>query len=250
MTPSYLLHRTGGRHIDAFVTANPSATLTQDLQNWVADYARIAVLSHGEAKSLPINLSGRNLNLSTIDLEHILTAKLSPVHRLLPRLGQYMQPGFKFPVTTVPIADVPKISKLFNSSENPGILALELSDNLDVPVATQKADPLQLDHDGTYILAGGLGSLGLRISKLMAHHGAGHIVLLSRSGSKPKYEPDLNEITALGTNIDVLRCDVTSEDNVINTVASLLRDGRKIRGFVQCAMVLQVSLQSNYPVYE
>ncbi len=43
-----------------------------------------------------------------------------------------------------------------------------------------QSDPLILRGDGSYLITGGLGGLGLQIADWMAARGAGHIVLLSR----------------------------------------------------------------------
>ena len=49
-----------------------------------------------------------------------------------------------------------------------------------VRAADPQSDPLVLRGDGSYLITGGLGGLGLQIADWMAGRGAGHIVLLSR----------------------------------------------------------------------
>ena len=49
-----------------------------------------------------------------------------------------------------------------------------------VRTAEPPSDPVTLHTDGSYLITGGLGGLGLEVADWMAHRGAGHIVLLSR----------------------------------------------------------------------
>lgn len=120
-------------------------------------------------------------------------------------------------------------------------MSVAFADDALVPVLPPKPQTLELPADGTYVLAGGLGSLGLRIAKLMAQHGARHIVLLSRSGKNPNWDGEIAAVESIGASVEVLKCDVTKADEVEDAINSLYLVGRRIRGVVQCAMVLQVS---------
>jgi hypothetical protein len=47
---------------------------------------------------------------------------------------------------------------------------------------------LKLDPNASYLITGGLGSLGLQVAKYLATHGARHLVLTGRSGVSTKYQ--------------------------------------------------------------
>ena len=52
--------------------------------------------------------------------------------------------------------------------------------------------------DGTYLITGGLGALGLRVAEWLAEQGAGTIALLSRRAPTADVEPQLDAIRARG----------------------------------------------------
>lgn len=66
--------------------------------------------------------------------------------------------------------------------------------------------------------------------KVLNTHRARHIVLLSRSRSKPKYNQDLAEISKMGCRVDMLRCDVTSIQDFRTIKDGLLAGGKVISG--------------------
>jgi hypothetical protein len=167
------------------------------------------------------------------------------VKSLLKEASGLFREGFNKDIchtTKFSVSQLSEAVKFYNMGEAKGSITIDLSGDENVPIIPSKPPPLQLNAQSCYILAGGLGSLGFRIAKLMARHGAKHLVLLSRSGGgKSKYDEDIRMLTELGCRIDVLTCDVTKAQDVENAVATLRNNGAKISGVIQCAMVLRVS---------
>ncbi|MET7906612.1 SDR family NAD(P)-dependent oxidoreductase, partial [Streptomyces sp. NPDC005355] len=63
---------------------------------------------------------------------------------------------------------------------------------------------------GTTLITGGTGGLGAHIARWLAHHGAPHLHLTSRSGPNAPGATQLTqELTALGTTVTITACDVT-----------------------------------------
>ncbi|KAF6802755.1 PKSN polyketide synthase for alternapyrone biosynthesis protein [Colletotrichum sojae] len=105
-----------------------------------------------------------------------------------------------------------------------------------------------LDPKGTYIISGGLGALGLPLSKMLCDLGARRLVLLSRSGKPTTADAvsALEELAARGCCADVVRCDISSKEDVEKLAYRLKRDQDfRLRGVVQSAMVLADSTFSN-----
>ncbi|AGP53581.1 hypothetical protein M271_09850 [Streptomyces rapamycinicus NRRL 5491] len=82
------------------------------------------------------------------------------------------------------------------------------------PESVERVEPLVLPDggfrsDGTYLISGGLGALGLSLAEFLAEHGAGALVLLGRSAPHPATAARLATLRAAGTVIETVRCDVT-----------------------------------------
>lgn len=116
------------------------------------------------------------------------------------------------------------------------------------PSNTQHA---RLDPNGTYVIAGGLGALGLEVACSLFERGAGHVLLLSRSGSTS----DPTAMTALGSfsqrqwDWRIVKCDITCRSSVLSLASMLIEeDLLPLRGVIQCAMVLQDSMLQNMTI--
>lgn len=108
-----------------------------------------------------------------------------------------------------------------------------------------------LDPKGTYVIAGGLGALGLEVAAWLFEHSAGRVLLLSRSGqtSNPKALEVLNAFSSRNWDCRVLRCDITDQVSVCNLASTCTKSGwLPIRGIIQSAMVLQDSMLENMTI--
>ncbi|MFD9702976.1 SDR family NAD(P)-dependent oxidoreductase [Lentzea sp. NPDC059081] len=81
--------------------------------------------------------------------------------------------------------------------------------------------PRELDPDGTVVITGGTGTLGLHVARHLAERGARNLLLLSRSGVAPEIDAE------------VVACDVTDRA----ALAKVL-EGRRITAVVHAAGVL------------
>ena len=94
---------------------------------------------------------------------------------------------------------------------------------------------LELSPDASYLITGGLGSLGLKVGEYLATHGARHLVLTGRSGVSTKYQRTaLKAIEDIGTTVEVVTTDISDAAGVKKLLASLPR----LRGIIHAAGVL------------
>lgn len=258
---SYLLAKTGGLGVDVVITSSHAFASRKDTPSWTAEFGRTVVLCGKESASSSITFApGGSGSLTLLDPASLwkegrqsqkLNALLLRSPELLDMAVIEAEEISKSPTTTIlSISEIESISALLlKAKQKAGILGITYDPDAVVPTVAPKPLPLQLDANGTYILAGGLGSLGMRIALRMVQHGAKHIVLLSRSGSKnkDKYAGALAELSAAGCQVNVLRCDVTREQDVQAVFDSLAAasPARAVRGVVQCAMVLADSVFEN-----
>uniref|UniRef100_UPI002AD35CBF beta-ketoacyl reductase n=1 Tax=Frankia sp. Cr1 TaxID=3073931 RepID=UPI002AD35CBF len=111
--------------------------------------------------------------------------------------------------------------------------------------------PLACRSDGTYLITGGLGVLGLRVAHWLAERGARRIVLVGRHGLPPRALWDtpadgptrrkIAEVRALeaaGVTIRVLSLDIADAEQAARRLASDALDLPPIRGVVHAAGVL------------
>ncbi|WP_378741115.1 type I polyketide synthase [Nocardia brasiliensis] len=68
---------------------------------------------------------------------------------------------------------------------------------------------------GAVLITGGTGALGAHVARYAARHGAEHLILVSRRGTRAPSALELeSELLAMGTAVTVLACDMTQRDDV------------------------------------
>ncbi|MFF8838690.1 SDR family NAD(P)-dependent oxidoreductase [Streptomyces sp. NPDC015130] len=78
---------------------------------------------------------------------------------------------------------------------------------------------------GTVLITGGTGALGAHAARWTAHHGAEHLLLVSRSGQQaPGADELVAEIEASGTRVTLASCDVTDPDAMRTLLATIPAD--------------------------
>ncbi|MBM7776561.1 acyl transferase domain-containing protein [Actinokineospora baliensis] len=91
--------------------------------------------------------------------------------------------------------------------------------------------PVRPRADGTYLVTGGLGALGLRTARELAEHGAGTIVLTSRGEPTPEQQAAIAEISA---RVHVRSGDLSDR----GTVERIIAEHGPLHGIVHAAGVL------------
>jgi acyl transferase domain-containing protein len=77
---------------------------------------------------------------------------------------------------------------------------------------------------GTVLITGGTGALGGLVARWAAHHGADHVVLVSRSGADADgARPLAADLAALGTPVTFEACDVADRDALAAVLARIPR---------------------------
>nr|BBH85908.1 polyketide synthase [Thermosporothrix sp. COM3] len=102
-------------------------------------------------------------------------------------------------------------------------------------------EEMRFRADGSYLITGGLGGVGLRLARWMIERGARHLVLVSRRGVSPEVEPALAEMSEMGASVHVARVDVAQEQQVVDLLADIRRQMPPLRGVIHCAVVLNDS---------
>ncbi|KAK4160402.1 putative polyketide synthase [Cladorrhinum sp. PSN259] len=235
---------TGGRGVDAVVVSEPGLAVTPSLAT-LGDFGFFIDLSNSEsAAALTPPANKKNISIARISMSHVAQAKPRLIQNLF---QQTFRIGAIKPLFPTTVLSVSKASGAATKTQA-GTVVLSLQGNPLVLTPPTPAPELQLDPEAAYVIAGGLGALGLHITDMLITRGAKHLVFLSRSGGD-KNQADLDRIRSRGVRADALKCDITDARSVA-TAFSTLRSSSdsqnlKIKGIIQCAMVLEDSIFDN-----
>ncbi|WP_405579623.1 type I polyketide synthase [Streptomyces sp. NBC_01092] len=93
--------------------------------------------------------------------------------------------------------------------------------------------------DGTHLITGGLGALGLGTALWLAEHGARHLVLNGRRGPDETARRAIAELEATGVRVTVLTADVAERAAADGLVARIRGLGVPLRGVFHAAGVIE-----------
>ncbi|KAG9238233.1 hypothetical protein BJ875DRAFT_492652, partial [Amylocarpus encephaloides] len=144
------------------------------------------------------------------------------------------------PITVMQMSQLEDAFRTMQARKHIGKIVLEADSQTMVLALPRKMDGLLLSPDGTYLIAGGLGKLGLELAHFFIKHGAKYIALCSRKGLSPKKQAELEDrFQLLGATVGTFSCDVTIPSQVQRMVSAISQDMPPIKGLVQATMALK-----------
>lgn len=135
----------------------------------------------------------------------------------------------------------PHIVSVNTLQESADVSVLTYNYSNDVIKAHEPKFQIGFSSEDTYLLVGCLGGLGRSLTSWMMSRGAKHFAFISRSGAdKAEAAQLIKSINAAGAVTEVFRGDASNQSDVSHALGSITSSGRRIRGVVHAAMVLQV----------
>jgi len=151
--------------------------------------------------------------------------------------------------THYPLTDAASAIRAMSNAEHTGKLLLDIprTGRSSVVVPTEQAQVFR--RDGSYIVTGGLGGLGLYFASKMASAnggaGCGRIVLTARSAPNPKARRSIERLRAAGADIVVECGNIAEPDTAERLVAAATATGLPLRGVVHSAAVVEDATLAN-----
>jgi acyl transferase domain-containing protein/acyl carrier protein len=93
--------------------------------------------------------------------------------------------------------------------------------------------------DATYLVAGGLGALGLRVAQWLAERGARHLVLCGRSRPSRPAGQVIEDLTSRGITIAVNQVDIADTGQVGRLLQTISESMPPLRGIINAAGVVE-----------
>ncbi|MBD2523535.1 type I polyketide synthase [Nostoc sp. FACHB-133] len=114
--------------------------------------------------------------------------------------------------------------------------------------AQTPVNQLPIGEDGTYLITGGLGALGLQVAQWMVAQGAKNLVLTGRRGVVGDTQVAINQLQQAGAKVLVVTADVSNTEDVAQVLEGIKTNYPPLRGIFHAAGVLDdgVLLQQNW----
>ena len=183
---------------------------------------------------------GVDLGLMSVSHPQQVSEILSTVYRLTAE-GVLPMPES----THYPLAEAATAIRVMSAAEHTGKLILDIPQAGRSSVVLPPEQAPVFRRDGSYIITGGLGGLGLFLAEKMAAAGAGRIVLSSRSEPTVKALETIELVRSIGSDVVVECGDIAQADTAERLVATATATGLPLRGVLHAAAVVEDATLTN-----
>ncbi|MBI1357395.1 MAG: SDR family NAD(P)-dependent oxidoreductase [Acidobacteria bacterium] len=235
-----VLDATGGRGVDAVLNSLTGDALVASL-DLLAPYGRFLEIGKKDVYGnhrLGLFPFRKNLTYSLIDLARMLLEKPALCSAVLREVMEHIAAG-RFRPLERRVVGIEQASEAFHEmaqARHIGKLVLS-TENAETTEIEPAPAPI-VRADGSYLVTGGLGGLGLSAAGRLAEQGAGGLALLGRGEPSPDAQRRIDELRAGGTRVEVIRGDVSRPEDVRAALARIDASLPPLRGILHAAGVL------------
>ncbi len=189
----------------------------------------------------------RNLTFHYVDLALMADSHPQRVGDLLGKVYQLVADGeLPLPQSThYPLCDAAEAIRVMGAAEHTGKLVLDVPHTGHSMAVVPPEQAPVFRRDGSYIITGGLGGLGLFLAEKMAAAGCGRIVLTSRSQPNQKALDTIELIRAMGGDIVVECGHIAAPGTADRSVAAATATGLPLRGVLHAAALAEDATLAN-----
>jgi len=180
----------------------------------------------------------KNLSYFAIDLDRMARERPDVVGSMLSQIMRQIEAGElrPIPVSVFSVSSVAEAFRYMAQGKHIGKIVISVH-NQAVKLA-DTAGLAAIRPDGTYLITGGLGGLGLATARWLAEQGARHLTLVGRRAPAAAAQNAIAAIEALGARVTVAQADVSVAGQVAAALAKIEQDGPPLRGVIHAAGLL------------
>ena len=144
-----------------------------------------------------------------------------------------------------PLTEAATAIREMSAAQHTGKLILTIPREIQTGVAIPPTQAQVFRKDGSYIVTGGAGGLGLFLAAAMASAGCGRIVLTSRSEPNPQSQKTIDRLRANGADIVVECGNIADPQTAGRLVTAATATGLPLRGVLHAAAVVDDATLGN-----
>ncbi|MFN8075598.1 MAG: SDR family NAD(P)-dependent oxidoreductase [Kineosporiaceae bacterium] len=232
---------TGGAGVDVVLNSLTGANIPLGLDALAEDGRFVEVGKKNIYAGTPVSLSAfrKGISFAAVDLAGLMSRRPARFAALFAQAWQHVASGAiaPLPVAEYPFADAAEAFREMAQGRHIGKFVLTDPSSVTsvVPAAFSGG---RLRADGTYLITGGLGALGVSLASFLASRGAGALALVGRSAPSAAASDALEALRASGTAVEVFSADVASAESVTELLDKVRATMPPLRGVVHAAGLL------------
>lgn len=242
-----IMEDTNGEGIDVVLNSLTGEAMMRSMQllRSFGRFLEIGKKDVYENSEIGLQVFTKALSYFMIDLEKMSFEIPAVLGELMDKLNeQFEQGNYKpLPNKIFPIGEVREAFGFMMRAQHIGKIVVSL-ENENPNIELLNHPKQQFDGEGTYLLTGGYGGLGITFAQWMVENGANNLVLVGRSGPKPFAAEVIERLESNGINISVEKADVSSRSDLANIIQKIPTD-KPLRGVLHLAGILDDAAIAN-----
>ncbi|WP_417737890.1 SDR family NAD(P)-dependent oxidoreductase [Rosistilla oblonga] len=245
-----IANATGGCGVDVILDTLPETMFEANLDSLADDgiYVDITKPSINRSSIQRFAAAGATASYHLLDLVRILHHQPSlAIRRLRAILARFADRTYQpLPLETFRLSHAVDAMRQMQLARQIGKLVL-VADDAPRLASRSKLDfeTVSIRPDAAYVIAGGLGDLGLMTAEYLAQRGAGLIALVQRSTPDADQQAAIRRIERTGSSVLICAADITDRAQVAAALGRVRSEGFPIAGVVHSAGVLRDAFIQN-----
>jgi NADPH:quinone reductase-like Zn-dependent oxidoreductase/acyl carrier protein len=241
-----VMEATSGEGVDVVLNSLAGSAIEASLSVLAQDGRFIELGKTDIYSNRPLGLAPfkKSLSYSAVDLASLGQKRPERFAALLQDVTALLGSGAlpALPVESLPISRAAEAFRKIEQAQHIGKLVLSFTDP-EVRIQVPQESRVSIRAEGSYLVTGGLGGLGLIVARWLAEQGAGQLVLVGRAGAATaEQQAAVADLTARGTQVMVARADVAERAQLESILHAVRATGVPLRGIVHAAGLLDDGL--------
>ncbi|MFV2094788.1 SDR family NAD(P)-dependent oxidoreductase [Micromonospora sp. LOL_014] len=236
-----VLTATDGRGCDVILNSLTGAALTRGLDVLAEDgrFIEVGKMDIYADRTISLSAFRKGISLASVDVAGLMQRRPARFSEQFGQVWELVRTGQlgRLPVIDYPFDQAAEALREMSQGRHIGKFVLSRPDS----VASVAPEPLpdgRFRDDGTYLITGGLGALGLSLAEFVAAAGGGAIALLGRSAPDADAAARIDAVRHGGVQVRTYQVDVADQTALADVLAQVRADLPPLRGVVHAAGVL------------
>ena len=238
-----VMELTDRRGVDVVLNALAAEAIPMGL-SCLAEFGRFIEIGKRDIyqnSRIPLRPLRRNASFHVVAMDAVFAGDESLTRDMLTEISDLVEEGAlgPLPLRSFPAFNVDAAFRLMAGGKHIGKVIVSFPESFVPRRGEPIAAKFEIKADGCYLITGAFGGFGKVLANWLVHSGARHLVLSSRSGaSTPEAEAFVQGLRDRGAEVDIVKADSGSPEDISRVFAQIRRTGQPIRGVFHLAMVI------------
>jgi len=234
---------TRGKGVDVVLNALSAEAIPMGL-SCLAQFGRFIEIGKRDIyqnSRIPLWPLRKNASFHVVAMDAIFSGNEAQTQELLGKVAEMIENKalHPLPFRSFPACRIDAAFRLMAQGKHTGKVIVSFPESFVARHGEPQPAPFVVNPDGCYLITGAFGGFGRVLAEWLADCGAKHLVLTGRSGAAtPAAETFLTKIRSRGVEVNVMKADAGSPDDVKRVLTEISAAGHPLKGVFHLAMVI------------